>query len=307
MDADQQRLSAEGKADVQWPNARKARRPFGDRFRVPVPVPSPSRKYKVARRWTVIASGLLLLALALVVIYTAPNAFLSPIALVAVAAIGLAALLLQVRFRRDLPNIHSPLWLNVLGILCAMVSLFADYLRTDAPNAGSGGLCRRGLLRHQRIAHPARTAAAVANAATDCERVGEKNAITQDMQTLKASPCAVTLCPQELPIYNAPMRVTLFGASGLLGHDLVPALRRRATHRAFRRRRRPARPRAHSQLGSRFPSRMDPPAGRLHRRGWLRVEPRIGFRRELRRRGQRGRGRPRSRIAIAVREHRLRF
>ena len=55
--------------------------------------------------------------------------FLSPIALVVVAAIGLAALLLQVWFRRDLPNIHSPLWLNVLGILCAMVSLFADYLR----------------------------------------------------------------------------------------------------------------------------------------------------------------------------------
>ena len=83
----------------------------------------------VARRWTVIASGLLILALALVVIYTGSNAFLSPIALVVVAAIGLAALLLQVWFRRDLPNIHSPLWLNVLGILCAMVSLFADYLR----------------------------------------------------------------------------------------------------------------------------------------------------------------------------------
>ena len=69
------------------------------------------------------------LALALIVIYTGPNAFLSPVALVVVAAIGLAALLLQVWFRRDLPNIHPPLWLNVLGILCAMVSLFADYLR----------------------------------------------------------------------------------------------------------------------------------------------------------------------------------
>jgi len=32
-------------------------------------------------------------------------------------------------FRRDLPNISSPLWLNVLGIFFAMVSLFADYLR----------------------------------------------------------------------------------------------------------------------------------------------------------------------------------
>ncbi|HXC00041.1 MAG TPA: hypothetical protein VNU74_06535 [Terriglobales bacterium] len=82
----------------------------------------------VARRWTVIASGLLLLALALVIIYTGPNAFYSPVALVVVAAIGLAALLLQVWFRRDLP-LHSPLWLNILGILCAMASLFSDYIR----------------------------------------------------------------------------------------------------------------------------------------------------------------------------------
>ncbi len=122
MDADEQRLSAEGKADVQWQNAERR----GDRAVT-------SSGSGVTRRWTVIASGLLLLALALVVIYTGPNAFLSPAALVTVAAIGLAALLLQVRFRRDLPNIHSPLWLNVLGILCAMVSLFADYLRMTRP------------------------------------------------------------------------------------------------------------------------------------------------------------------------------
>ena len=87
---------------------------------------------KVARRWTVIASGLLLLALALVVIYTAPNAFYSPVALVTVSAIGLAALLLQVWFRLDLPNIHSPLWLNVLGIACALLSLFANNLRINS-------------------------------------------------------------------------------------------------------------------------------------------------------------------------------
>jgi hypothetical protein len=91
--------------------------------------PQSQSQSNVARRWTVIASGLLLLALALVVIYTGPNAFFSPVALVVVSAIGLAALLLQVRFRRDLPNIHSPLWLNILGILCAMLTLFADYLR----------------------------------------------------------------------------------------------------------------------------------------------------------------------------------
>jgi FtsH-binding integral membrane protein len=82
-----------------------------------------------ARRWTVIASGLLILALALVVIYTKPSAFLSPIALVVVAAIGLAALLLQLRFRQDLPQIRSPFWLNVLGVFCAMLALVADFLR----------------------------------------------------------------------------------------------------------------------------------------------------------------------------------
>lgn len=80
------------------------------------------------RRRTVIASGLLILALALVVIYTGPNAFLSPIALVVVAAIGLAALLLQLRFRQDLPQIRSPFRLNILGLLCAMLALVADFL-----------------------------------------------------------------------------------------------------------------------------------------------------------------------------------
>ena len=81
-----------------------------------------------ARRWTVIASGLLLLALALVVIYTKPHSFGSPAALVVVAAIGLAALLLQLRFRQDLPVIHSPLWPTVIGVVCALLALSADYL-----------------------------------------------------------------------------------------------------------------------------------------------------------------------------------
>lgn len=82
-----------------------------------------------ARRWTVIASGLLILALALVVIYTTRRAFFSPLALVVVAAIGLAALLLQVRFRRDLPAVQSPLSLTSMGVLCAVLALSADYLR----------------------------------------------------------------------------------------------------------------------------------------------------------------------------------
>jgi hypothetical protein len=83
----------------------------------------------MGRRWTVIASGLLILALALAVIYTGPKAFLSPIALVVVSAIGLAALLLQLRFRRDLPEFRSPLWLTSLGVLFAVAALLGDRLR----------------------------------------------------------------------------------------------------------------------------------------------------------------------------------
>jgi drug/metabolite transporter (DMT)-like permease len=87
----------------------------------------------VRRRWTVIASGLLLLALALVVIYTRRSALLSPIALVVVAAIGFAALLLQVWFRRDLPNVRPYLGLNILGILFALASVLADYFHIRQP------------------------------------------------------------------------------------------------------------------------------------------------------------------------------
>jgi drug/metabolite transporter (DMT)-like permease len=99
--------------------------------RVPDPQPKP-------RRWTVIASGLLCGLLALVVIFTNPSAFFSPLALVVVAAIGLAAVLLQLRFRnRDQAQaVHPPLWLNFLGILFALAALFADFLHlnVDATN-----------------------------------------------------------------------------------------------------------------------------------------------------------------------------
>lgn len=83
------------------------------------------------RRWTVIASGLLCGVLALVVIYTNRRAFFSPLAVVVVAAIGLAAVLLQVRFynREQATVVHPPLWLNVLGILFAVFALFAGELR----------------------------------------------------------------------------------------------------------------------------------------------------------------------------------
>jgi hypothetical protein len=170
MDARQQRYGIEERRDVQCLYAklrRHAEHP-GDRGVTNSGPLTPSQS-KVARRWTVIASGLLLLALALVVIYTVPNAFYSPVALVTVAAIGLAALLLQVWFRLDLPNIHSPLWLNVLGIVCALLSLFANNLGV-APRmlelvafaavicfGISGSLILRALRR--RVAAPASTAA----------------------------------------------------------------------------------------------------------------------------------------------------
>lgn len=74
-----------------------------------------------------IPAGLLLLALALVVLYTSRSAFYSPLALVVVAAIGLAALLLQLRLRKDIQHsVRAPLWLNVLGLVFAVASLFAD-------------------------------------------------------------------------------------------------------------------------------------------------------------------------------------
>lgn len=92
----------------------------------PSPTPEP-------RRWTILAAGLLLLALALVVIYTSGRAFSSPLALVVVAAIGLAALLLQIRFRKDLGTpVHAPLWLNVLGLVFAVAAVCADIFHLSA-------------------------------------------------------------------------------------------------------------------------------------------------------------------------------
>jgi len=77
------------------------------------------------RRWNVIGSGLLCTAFAVVVLYTSPRAFFSPLALVVVAAIGLAAVLLQLRVR-------GPVLLNLLGILLAVTALFADVLHLSS-------------------------------------------------------------------------------------------------------------------------------------------------------------------------------
>jgi uncharacterized membrane protein len=89
----------------------------------PAPAPKPTRG-------TIFAAGFLLLALAVVVLYTSRAAFSSPLALVVVAAIGLAALLLQLRLRRDAGvRVRAPLWLNVVGLICAVSAVFADALR----------------------------------------------------------------------------------------------------------------------------------------------------------------------------------
>jgi hypothetical protein len=73
---------------------------------------------------------MLLFALSLVVIFTSRTAFFSPLALVVVAAIGLAALLLQLWLRRDMgPKVRAPLGLNIAGILLALAAIVADMLR----------------------------------------------------------------------------------------------------------------------------------------------------------------------------------
>jgi uncharacterized membrane protein len=84
-----------------------------------------------SRRWTVVASGLLCCGLAVVVIYTKRSAFFSPLAVVVVAAIGLAAVLLQLRFynRESATPVRAPVWLNFIGVGCALGALFADLLR----------------------------------------------------------------------------------------------------------------------------------------------------------------------------------
>jgi uncharacterized membrane protein len=83
-----------------------------------------------SRRWTVIASGLLCGAVALVVLFTNGGAFFSPLAVVVMGAIGLAAVLLQLRLqnRDQAQSSNSPVWLNVLGILFALAAFFGDLL-----------------------------------------------------------------------------------------------------------------------------------------------------------------------------------
>ncbi|MGA8859886.1 MAG: hypothetical protein WA412_12300, partial [Candidatus Sulfotelmatobacter sp.] len=79
-------------------------------------------------------------------LYTSRRAFLSPVAMVVVAAIGLVALLLQRRLRPDLrqdlqpaaqpssaqaPPTRAPLRLNAAGVLFAIAAVFADVLHLN--------------------------------------------------------------------------------------------------------------------------------------------------------------------------------
>jgi uncharacterized membrane protein HdeD (DUF308 family) len=95
------------------------------------------------RRWTVIASGLLCGVLALVVVFTNRASFFSPMAVVVVAAIGSAAVLLQLRLRNrgQAGVMHPPVWLNLLGIIFAVVALFADRFGVGSQWAQFLALC----------------------------------------------------------------------------------------------------------------------------------------------------------------------
>jgi hypothetical protein len=88
-----------------------------------------------SRRWTVIASGLLCGSLAVIVLFTNRGAFFSPLAVVVMGAVGLAAVLLQLRLqnRDQAQSSRSPAWLNVLGILFALAAFLGDLLNLRAP------------------------------------------------------------------------------------------------------------------------------------------------------------------------------
>ncbi|PYX15964.1 MAG: hypothetical protein DMG84_09545 [Acidobacteria bacterium] len=108
------------------------------------------------RRWNVIGSGLLCTAFAVVVLYTSPRAFFSPLALVVVAAIGLAAVLLQLRVRRDGDRrVRGPVLLNLLGILLAVTALFADVLHAALAAVGcfsiSSAIILETLRKHRAV------------------------------------------------------------------------------------------------------------------------------------------------------------
>lgn len=101
-----------------------------------MPDPSPKSDSKPrSRNVTLIAAALLLAALALVVLYTSRRAFMSPMALVVIAAIGVAALLLQLRLRPDFSSAapsRRPLVLGAFGVISAIAAILADLFHMGA-------------------------------------------------------------------------------------------------------------------------------------------------------------------------------
>jgi 4-hydroxybenzoate polyprenyltransferase len=80
----------------------------------------------------VVAACLLLAALALIVLYTSRTAFLSPLSMVVVAAIGIAALLLQFRLRPQAvlakASPRGSLLLTGLGVVFSIGAVFGDLI-----------------------------------------------------------------------------------------------------------------------------------------------------------------------------------
>src|SRR5437660_368719 len=100
--------------------------PFSTKPLKPSVIQCQSNMAVLSQRKTVVGSGLLCCALALVVLFTGPGAFRSPAALVVVAAIGSAAVLFQLRIRNSADGrpLRPPMFLNILGVLFALAALF---------------------------------------------------------------------------------------------------------------------------------------------------------------------------------------
>lgn len=98
------------------------------------------------RRWSVITSGLLVGALALVVTFTNRAAFFSPVAVVVIAAVGVMALLLQLRLRfpERANQIQGTAWLNIAGVVLAMAAFLADLIHVRAGLAETVALASVG-------------------------------------------------------------------------------------------------------------------------------------------------------------------
>jgi len=94
----------------------------------------------------VLISGTLIGVLALVVLYTNRGRLSSPLSIVVLAAVGLLALILQLRLRGRVESrsVTSPPWLNVLGVGCALAALGTDITRFHAEAAPAFALIAVG-------------------------------------------------------------------------------------------------------------------------------------------------------------------